>query len=532
MAASEVRQLDLILNLKDQASKRLGSFSSELSILQKGADLAKTGILAIGTGILGVGAYAIKSAADMEKMRTALKTSFQGNAEEAKKAFDIINKFTAKTPFQLQEVMTGFIKLKNMGLDPSERALESYGNTASAMGKDLNMMVEAVADAATCEFERLKEFGIRASQEGDKVTFTFKGIKTTVNKDAKEIEKYLIKLGETEFAGGMEEQSKTLYGVFSTLKDQISLTLSTLAEESGVIEILKNLINNLATTIENNKEKVINWIKAWVEGMGGQEGIQQKLNEFWNKIKNDIIPAVLAFIDVVKDITKFIWEHREAIMWTIAAWEGLKLAMAISSMVQGLITLIPILTGVISGMTTAIMGPVGLVLAFSALSTLAIVGAIDAFKKLKQTQQEVKDSMKVLGESLDEMQSKVGSLSTDEANRQLQNSIDKARELNKEADRLANLGFWGSLGEGIKSQIGKLKPSQFNSVNDAIISPKGDIITTHPDDYLIATKNPQALAGGGGGVNVVINYPFVLNRNGADALVDVISQSLRGKLRI
>ncbi|MDY0278099.1 MAG: hypothetical protein RBQ97_08440, partial [Acholeplasma sp.] len=367
---------------------------------------------------------------------------------------------------------------------------------------------------------------------GDKVTFTFKGIKTTVNKDAKEIEKYLIKLGETEFAGGMEEQSKTLYGVFSTLKDQISLTLSTLAEESGVIEILKNLINNLATTIENNKEKVINWIKAWVEGMGGQEGIQQKLNEFWNKIKNDIIPAVLAFIDVVKDITKFIWEHREAIMWTIAAWEGLKLAMAISSMVQGLITLIPILTGVISGMTTAIMGPVGLVLAFSALSTLAIVGAIDAFKKLKQTQQEVKDSMKVLGESLDEMQSKVGSLSTDEANRQLQNSIDKARELNKEADRLANLGFWGSLGEGIKSQIGKLKPSQFNSVNDAIISPKGDIITTHPDDYLIATKNPQALAGGGGGVNVVINYPFVLNRNGADALVDVISQSLRGKLRI
>jgi hypothetical protein len=40
------------------------------------------------------------------------------------------------------------------------------------------------------------------------------------------------------------------------------------------------------------------------------------------------------------------------------------------------------------------------------------------------------------------------------------------------------------------------------SVNDAIINPDGDIITTHPDDYLIATKDPQGLAnsvGGSGG---------------------------------
>ena len=45
-------------------------------------------------------------------------------------------------------------------------------------------------------------------------------------------------------------------------------------------------------------------------------------------------------------------------------------------------------------------------------------------------------------------------------------------------------------------------PSQAQSVNDAIINPDGDIITTHPDDYLIATKDPQDLAnsvGGSGG---------------------------------
>lgn len=33
--------------------------------------------------------------------------------------------------------------------------------------------------------------------------------------------------------------------------------------------------------------------------------------------------------------------------------------------------------------------------------------------------------------------------------------------------------------------------------NDAIITPSGNVITTHPDDYLIATKPPQTLVGDG-----------------------------------
>ncbi len=35
-------------------------------------------------------------------------------------------------------------------------------------------------------------------------------------------------------------------------------------------------------------------------------------------------------------------------------------------------------------------------------------------------------------------------------------------------------------------------------VNDAIITPSGNVISTHPDDYLIATKTPQTLVGGHG----------------------------------
>jgi len=156
---------------------------------------------------------------EFDKISAGLITA-TGSAEESEKAFEAIQDFATRTPYDLAQVTDSFIKLVNFGLDPSERALASYGNTSSALGKDLNQMVEAVADAVTGEFERLKEFGIKASSEGDKVAFTFRGITTTVGKNAAEIEQYLIKLGETNFGDAMLNRMNTLDGALSNLGDE------------------------------------------------------------------------------------------------------------------------------------------------------------------------------------------------------------------------------------------------------------------------------------------------------------------------
>lgn len=143
-----------------------------------------------------------------------------GSSERAAVAFETLQDFAANTPYSLQQVSDGFVKLVNLGLTPSERALTSYGETASAMGKDLSQMIEAVADASTGEFERLKEFGIRASKQGDQVRLTFKGVTETVANEAGAIEDYLIKLGETNFAGNMAQRMATLDGAMSNLGDE------------------------------------------------------------------------------------------------------------------------------------------------------------------------------------------------------------------------------------------------------------------------------------------------------------------------
>jgi len=268
--AKKTFEVALLLTAKDEATRIIAAAAARqrqiMAMSERGDRAFATGRTAgaIGLSIGAALALPLKAAADMESMNIALQTSFQGNQKEAKAAFDAINKFAAKTPYGLEEVMTGFIKLKNMGLDPSQEALTAYGNTASAMGKSLNDMVEAVADAATGEFERLKEFGIKAKSEGENVTFMFQGVKTTVGKNSKEIEQYLKYIGNVKFAGGIEAQSKSVKGMMSTLKDGVIMTASKIG--TTLLPRLKELINQVTPVIDK--------ISAWVsKNPGLTEGI-------------------------------------------------------------------------------------------------------------------------------------------------------------------------------------------------------------------------------------------------------------------
>lgn len=269
------------ITAKDLASAVFNKIGNEVktvggNIKSYVADNMQAGGMAaagLGAAFVGLGATAISSAAKFESMGVSLVTAFQGNEAAAAAAQASITKFAAQTPFQLEEVLTGFLKLKNMGLDPSEKALTSYGDTASAMGKSLNDMVEAVADAATGEFERLKEFGIRSSSEGDKVTFTFQGVKTTVGKNAKEIEDYLIKLGQTKFAGGMAAQSKTFNGMISTMKDTFALAMADIAQKSGIFKVAKDALSQFLVQMETAVPVIVNFIKAIAENKTALMGI-------------------------------------------------------------------------------------------------------------------------------------------------------------------------------------------------------------------------------------------------------------------
>lgn len=256
-----------------QVKTSLASAEKGFQRLDTAATEASRSVVSLRSLLTTIGSAAVvtgtvRTIVEFEKLQATLKT-VTGSSEKASMAFDALVKFSKETPFQIQEVVDAFIKLKALGLDPSEDALVSYGNTASAMGKDLNQFIEAVADAATGEFERLKEFGIKARQQGDEVSFTFRGVTTTVQKNAAAIEGYLRNIGKTDFAGAMNDQMDTLGGAFSNL-GVAAAELAGAIGEAGLSDAIKTatlelteFLNKISNAVPNVGGFLTRVIAAW-----------------------------------------------------------------------------------------------------------------------------------------------------------------------------------------------------------------------------------------------------------------------------
>lgn len=232
---------------------------------------------------------------EFERLSGSLKT-VTGSAEKAKAAFTLIEDFATSTPFQLDEIVDSFIRLKAMGLEPSMEALTSYGNTASAFGKNILEFVSAVTSATVGEFERLKTFGIKAKVEGERVKFIFQGVTTEVGKNAAEIENYLRSIGTINFGGAMSEQMNTMGGdiipVFSKFKDDFPAFLIFRADRTNTDKdkevndttkaIAKAAVAELESKFSEIKKIVIEQIQALADKT------LLKLNEFDEHIAKEL----------------------------------------------------------------------------------------------------------------------------------------------------------------------------------------------------------------------------------------------------
>lgn len=282
---------DKDLKKYDSQTKGLTSALGGLATAAAAAGVALAGML---TGALVKGIY--ETNVEFERLMAMLKTA-TGSVALADEQFKKLQQFGATTPFQLNEVVNAFIKLKNLGLDPGMEALTDYGNIATAMGKSLDQFIEAVADASTGEFERLKEFGIKARKQGDQVSFTFKGVTTTVKNDAAAITDYLRSISQQNFGTAMSDQMKTLPGLISNMKDNVDSFFRTIGQ-AGVNEALRRLITafvgvqgqtgSLATFIGQKLSVVIEGLAGliervmsvwdqWVEGMQHATKVMQIL---------------------------------------------------------------------------------------------------------------------------------------------------------------------------------------------------------------------------------------------------------------
>ena len=238
--------LDSVNNKLKQSNKT--AKSSVMTFANLGKVFAAMGIAKLAGSIVG-------TARTFEDLNATLR-AVTGSADGAALSMAAIENFTSGTTFQLENVSQAFVTLMNAGITPTSGVLKDFGNIAAAFGKDITTISQAVFNATTGETEMLKQFGIKAKLEGDKITMIFKEKETTIGRDSKSIVSYLRNIAQENYATALEERLNTVSGSFSNLNDMVSLVFKGIGEaglndalikaNKAMIEMVKNGIEPAA----------------------------------------------------------------------------------------------------------------------------------------------------------------------------------------------------------------------------------------------------------------------------------------------
>lgn len=216
----------------------------------------KTGALAGGAALAMAGGsavvFGVKTAASMEQAQIGF-TNMLGSAEKAQKFLVQLQKFAAATPFEFRDVQRGAQRLLAMGFaaDKIIPTLTAIGDSVAAMGGSAEQIdqvtlaigqMNAKQKISTEEMMQLTEVGIPAFQIlADKMHMTVPELQDMMSQAQGVGASELFRKGGMQalldglehgtksfkgFSGMMAQQSKSLSGLWSTLKDNVSLALA------------------------------------------------------------------------------------------------------------------------------------------------------------------------------------------------------------------------------------------------------------------------------------------------------------------
>lgn len=235
-----------------------------------GTERIKNGINMIKAAILGYAGKTLYEAligsnAQFEQYMTSFDVLL-GSYDKAQSMMDNLNKFGAKTPFELPDVTKATEQLLAFGVaeedimtrlqqlgdlskgkaDVLDRVTSAYGKML-AKGKvsleELNMLTEAgipILKELANQYDVSQEKLFKMITNGEvNITGINKAIKAMTSEGG-------------QFFGMMEKQSQTMQGTLSTLSDNINMAFRNIGEES--FEYLKSELQDIMSTIDKMSE--------------------------------------------------------------------------------------------------------------------------------------------------------------------------------------------------------------------------------------------------------------------------------------
>lgn len=250
------KKVNIDIVARDKSKQALKGVQGNLDRVKSSAGKLKAALVAIGGAL--VVREVLRVTAEFEDLRDSLK-SVTGSAEAGKQAFDFISDFATRTQFSVQDLSRSFITLKASGIEPTEKLLRVFTDTAAVTTDQLGVL-----EAMTRVFSRGVQGGLgleELNQIADRGIPVFRILEEQLGITRLEISKFgqttegaakILKalekgLGET-FAGATEEKLDNLSVSFSNF----GIALDNLKDAFGqeVSPEVTRFTNNLAATIQ------------------------------------------------------------------------------------------------------------------------------------------------------------------------------------------------------------------------------------------------------------------------------------------
>lgn len=239
-----------------------------------------TGLAAATAALAAFGVASIKLAGDMDASRKAL-TTLLGDAKAAEKMLADLANFAADTPFELPGLLTASKKLLAFGFASQDiiPMLAAIGDAAAMLGigeEGISRLTNAIGQmqakgkVSAEEMMQLAEAGVPAwkflaDAIGKDIPTAMKMAEQGAIDSTTGINALLMGM-QSKFQGGMEAMSKTIPGLMSTIKDNVSMVMVEIGDS-----IAKNL--NLVEKLQG----VADWLSqfgAAVKALGLKEALQ------------------------------------------------------------------------------------------------------------------------------------------------------------------------------------------------------------------------------------------------------------------
>ncbi|MFD2615724.1 tape measure protein [Paenibacillus gansuensis] len=388
------------------AAGGIGALTSKVVSLQ-------SALLATGAAYGGI-IQPLKLSSQAEQADIAF-TTMLGSATKAQTFLADLTKFSNSTPFELPQLRDASKRLLAFGFDAKQVIpyMTGLGNAAAGLGiggEGIDRLTLAIGQIKAKgrlqgdEALQLVEAGIPVWE------ILAKKMRVTTQEVMKMSEKGIIPADaairtlidgmNTRFPEMMEKQSKSLEGMFSTIKDTFNTQILKKWGD-GLASSLKPRFDRLTTWINANGDTIDRWGKRLQNAAArASDWLLSKLDKSFTYLKTNYFdnPAfnkldikgkmVYAFNDLSKNFQSWYSNGGEAAMLSIGKQAGSALGRGLISGLNDLVKSNPLLSAALAGFATP--GPIQVKVA--AAAGVAATGTINAASEASEKRYLAKQS--------------------------------------------------------------------------------------------------------------------------------------------